>query len=154
MRNTSGTKQVDRKGAGIKPRWGLDSADAAYPGWRASRLPWALSYNPVGVPEGDALLKPGSRLHNKRLHADATAPSINLLAVASRLRCPSGADRGGARRETVACTLSYGSVSPWGRSKLVPLRGSPSLYSFEASVGTNVSPRAEGFVPSPEGDPG
>lgn len=32
----------------------------------------------------------------KRLHADATALSINLLAVASRLRPPSEIDRGGA----------------------------------------------------------
>ncbi len=43
---------------------------------------------------GKALLKP-DRLHNKRLHTDATVLSINSLAVASRLRWPSEVDRGG-----------------------------------------------------------
>ena len=95
MRNTSWNEQVNRRGACIKPRWGLGMADTAYPGWRATRLPWALSYNPVGVPEGAALLKP-NRLHNNRLHADAAAPSIKLLAATSRLRWPSEIDQGGA----------------------------------------------------------
>ncbi len=44
---------------------------------------------------GKALLKP-NRLHNKRLHTDATALSTNLLVVASRLRWPSQVDWGGA----------------------------------------------------------
>ena len=33
----------------IEPRWGSERGGAGYPGWRASRLPWALKYNPVGV---------------------------------------------------------------------------------------------------------
>ncbi len=73
------TGKRNRRRACIKPRWGLGSADTAYPGWRATRLPWALSSNPVGVPEGEALLKPG-RLHGNRLHADATVLSSILLA--------------------------------------------------------------------------
>lgn len=41
---------------------------------------------------GEALLKP-NRLHNNRLHADATALSSILLAVASRLRWPIEVDQ-------------------------------------------------------------
>ena len=45
--------------------------------------------------EGETLLKP-DRLHNKRLHADATALSTDLLAVASRLRWPYAVGQSGA----------------------------------------------------------
>ena len=60
-------------------------------------IPLALGFviEPRWGSGGEELLKP-DRLHNKRLHADATALSVNLLAVASRLRWQSEVDRGGA----------------------------------------------------------
>ena len=57
--------------------------------------PYGARAAALSRPGGEALLN-ADWLHNKRLHADATAPAINLLAVASRLRWPSEVDWGGA----------------------------------------------------------
>ena len=83
------------EGAIIEPIQGSGSGIDINPGWRTACLPWALISNPVGFTEGMALLNP-DRLHNNRLHTNATALSSILLAVASRLRWPSEVDQGGA----------------------------------------------------------
>ena len=50
-------EQMDRWRACIKPRRGLESADAAYPGWRASRLSLGFVIEPRWGSGGEAVLK-------------------------------------------------------------------------------------------------
>ena len=112
----SNGKQMDRWGVciKIKTRWGLESADATYPGWRAARLPWALASNPVGVPEGRKL-KP-NRLHNKRPPTPGCQP---LRGVSQPLR---GVSHSGQRAARLPWALASNPVGvPEGR-KLKPNR--------------------------------
>ena len=85
------TRSVE--GPYIQPRWGWDRGGATTQGGAALALGFGIE--PRWGSGAKAFLK-SDGLHNKRLHADATALSINLLAVASRLRWPSEVHRAGA----------------------------------------------------------
>ena len=82
------------EGAIIEPLQGSESERIVTQGGALRAYPGLCHRTPLGFRKGG--IAETDRLHNKRLHTDATALSINSLAVASRLRWTSEVDQGGA----------------------------------------------------------